>query len=61
MNHEIKYLNCGKLLKEKVKNEIDEIGKLQHDILKFVDERDFKNNLDIDFLKKEISRSHYID
>ena len=25
MNHEIKYLNCGKLLKEKVKNEIDEI------------------------------------
>ncbi len=25
MNHEIKYLNCGKLLKEKVQNEIDEI------------------------------------
>ena len=25
MNHEIKYLNCGKLLKEMVKNEIDEI------------------------------------
>jgi len=24
MNHEIKYLNCGKLLKEKVKNEIKE-------------------------------------
>ena len=43
------------------KNEIDEIGKLQHDILKFVDERDFKNNLDIDFLKKEISKSHYVD
>ena len=43
------------------KNEIDEIGKLQHDILKFVDERDFKNNLDIDFLKKEISRSHYVE
>ena len=43
------------------KNEIDEIGKLQHDILKFVDERNFKNDLDIDFLKKEISKSHYID
>ena len=43
------------------KNEIDEIKKLQGDILKFVDERTFKNNLDIDFLKKEISRSHYID
>ena len=43
------------------KNEIDEIGKLQHDILKFVDERNFKNNLDIDFLKKEISRSHYVE
>ena len=43
------------------KNEIDEIEKLQHDILKFVGERDFKNNLDIDFIKKEISKSHYID
>ena len=43
------------------KNEIDEIKKLQGDILKLVDERTFKNNLDIDFLKKEISRSHYID
>ena len=43
------------------KNEIDEIGKLHHDILKFVDERNFKNNLDIDFIKKEISKSHYID
>ena len=43
------------------KNEIDEIGKLHHDILKFVDERNFKNNLDIDFLKKEISRSHYVE
>ena len=43
------------------KNEIDEIKKLQGGILKFVNERDFKNNLDIDFLKKEISRSHYID
>ena len=43
------------------KNEIDEIKKLQHDILKFVSERDFKNNLDIDFLKKEISSSHYVE
>ena len=43
------------------KNEIDEIGKLQHDTLKFVGERDFKNNLDIDFLKKEISKLHYTD
>ena len=43
------------------KNEMDEIKKLQHDILKFVSERDFKNNLDIDFLKKEISKSHYVD
>ena len=43
------------------KNEIDEIKKLQHDILKFVSERDFKNNLDINFLKKEISKSHYSD
>ena len=42
------------------KNEIDEIGKLQHNILKFVGERDFKNNLDIDFLKKEISKFHYL-
>ena len=43
------------------KNEIDEIEKLHGNILKFVDERNFKNNLDIDFLKKEISKSHYID
>ena len=43
------------------KNEIDEIEKLHGDILKFVDERTFKNNLDIDFLKKEISKSHYVE
>jgi len=43
------------------KNEIDEIKKLQGGILKFVNERDFKNNLDIDFLKKEISKFHYSD
>ena len=42
------------------KNEIDEIEKLHGNILKFVSERDFKNNLDIDFLKKEISKFHYL-
>jgi len=43
------------------KNEIDEIEKLHSKISKFIVERNFKNNLDIDFLKKEISRSHYVD
>ena len=43
------------------KNEIDEIEKLHGNILKFVDERNFKNNLDIDFLKKEISSSHHVE
>ena len=43
------------------KNEIDEIEKLHGNILKFVDERNFKNNLDIDFLKKEISSSRYVE
>ena len=43
------------------KNEIDEIEKLHSKISKFIVERNFKNNLDIDFLKKEISKSHYID
>jgi len=43
------------------KNEIDEIEKFHRLILKLVDERNFKNNLDIDFLKKEISRSHYVE
>ena len=43
------------------KNEIDEIEKLHDEISKFIVERNFKNNLDIDFLKKEISKSHYID
>ena len=43
------------------KNEIDEIEKLHSEISKFIVERNFKNNLDIDFLKKEISRSHYVD
>ena len=43
------------------KNEIDEIEKFHNEISKFIVERNFKNNLDIDFLKKEISRSHYVD
>ena len=43
------------------KNEIDEIKKLQGVVLKLINERDFTNNLDIDFIKKEISKSHYID
>ena len=43
------------------KNEIDEIEKLHGNILKFIGERNFKNNLDIDFLKKEISKFHYVD
>ena len=44
-----------------IEGDIDEIEKLRGDILKFVEERNFKNNLDIDFLKKEISRSHYVE
>ena len=43
------------------KNEMDEIEKLRRDITQLVGERSFKNNLDIDFIKKEISKSHYID
>ena len=43
------------------KNEIDETEKLHNEISKFIVERNFKNNLDIDFLKKEISRSHYVE
>jgi len=43
------------------KNEMDEIEKSYHYISKLVDERNFRNNLDIDFLKKEISKSHYAD
>ena len=38
------------------KNEMDEIEKLQHEISKLIGERSFKNNLDIDFIKKEISK-----
>ena len=41
--------------------EMDNIEKLYRDILKHVNERDFENNLDIDFLKKEISKFHYSD
>ena len=43
------------------KNEMDEIEKFHNEISKFIGERNFKNNLDIDFVKKEISKSHYID
>ena len=43
------------------KNEMDEIEKLRRDITQLVAERSFKNNLDIDFIKKEISKSHYVD
>ena len=43
------------------KNEIDEIEKLHSEISKFIVERNFKNNLDIEFVKKEISSAHYVD
>ena len=43
------------------KNEIDEIEKLHNEISKFIVERNFKNNLDIDFVKKEIGRAHYVE
>ena len=43
------------------KNERDEIEKLHNEISKLIVKRNFKNNLDIDFVKKEISKSHYID
>ena len=43
------------------KNEIDEIEKLHNEISEFVEKRNFKNDLDIEFVKKEISRSHYVD
>ena len=38
------------------KNEIAEVEKLSHEISKFVIERNFKNDLDIDFVKKQISK-----
>ena len=43
------------------KNELDEIEKSYRDISKLVGERSFKNNLEIEFIKKEISKSHYDD
>ena len=43
------------------KNEMDEIEKLRRDITQLVGERSFKNNLEIEFIKKEISKSHYVD
>ena len=38
------------------KNEIAEVEKLSHEISKFVNERNFKNDLDIDFFRKQISK-----
>ena len=38
------------------KSEIAEVEKLSYDISKFVNERNFKNDLDIDFVKKQISK-----
>ena len=43
------------------KNEMAEIEKLRRDITQLVGERSFKNNLEIEFIKKEISKSHYVD
>ena len=43
------------------KNEIDEIEKLHNEISKFVEKRNFKNDLDIEFVKKEIGRAHYVE
>ena len=40
------------------KNELDEIEKLYRDISKLVGERSFKNNLDIDFIKKQIIKGY---
>ena len=41
------------------KNEIDEIEKFHNETLKFIEERNFKNDLDIDFVKEEIGKAHY--
>ena len=38
------------------KNEIAEVEKLSREISKFVNERNFKNDLDIDFVRKQISK-----
>ena len=40
------------------KNELDEIEKLYRDISKLVGERSFKNDLDIDFIKKQIIKGN---
>jgi hypothetical protein len=40
------------------KNELDEIEKSYRDISKLVGERSFKNNLDIDFIKKQIIKGY---
>ena len=38
------------------KNEIAEVEKLSREISKFVNKRNFKNDLDIDFVRKQISK-----
>ena len=43
------------------KNEIDKIEKLHNEISEFVEKRNFKNDLDIKFVKKEISKAHYVE
>ena len=40
------------------KNELDEIEELYRDISKLVGERSFKNDLDIDFIKKQIIKGN---
>ena len=40
------------------KSEIDEIEKLHHDVSKLLGERSFKNDLDIDFIKKQIIKGN---
>jgi hypothetical protein len=43
------------------KNEIDKIEKLHNEISELVEKRNFKNDLDIEFVKKEISKAHYVE
>tara|TARA_B100000470_G_scaffold181146_1_gene145810 strand:- start:11 stop:523 length:513 start_codon:yes stop_codon:yes gene_type:complete len=43
------------------KNEIDKIEKLHNEISEFIEKRNFKNDLDIKFVKKEISKAHYVE
>ena len=43
------------------KNEIDKIEKLHNESSAFDEKRNFKNDLDIKFVKKEISKAHYVE